>query len=120
MTPTTIQLIGTILFAVAIVHTFATALFEHLAQTRPAHAGLWHLLGEVEVAFGFWALVLIGAMFVTDGTAAATQYLSSRSFTEPMFVFASMVIAGEDNGFDSKDSREAALAAHVAIADAGR
>ena len=94
MTPTTIQLIGTILFAVAIVHTFATALFEHLAQTRPAHAGLWHLLGEVEVAFGFWALVLIGAMFVTDGAAAATQYLDSRSFTEPMFVFAIMVIAG--------------------------
>ncbi len=94
MRPTTIQLIGTILFTVAILHTFATAFFEHLAHTRPAHAGLWHLLGEVEVAFGFWALVLIAAMFVTDGTAAATSYLDSRSFTEPMFVFAIMVIAG--------------------------
>ncbi len=93
MTPTTIQLIGTILFAVAILHTFATAFFEHLAHTRPAHAGLWHLLGEVEVAFGFWALVLIAVMFVTDGAAAATQYLDSRSFTEPLFVFAIMVIA---------------------------
>lgn len=94
MTPTTIQLIGTLLFAVAILHTFATAFFEHLAHTRPAHAGLWHLLGEVEVAFGFWALVLIVAMFVTDGAAAATHYLDSRSFTEPLFVFAIMVIAG--------------------------
>lgn len=93
MTPTTIQLIGTILFAVAILHTFATAFFEHLAHTRPAHAGLWHLLGEVEVAFGFWALILIAVMFVTDGAAAATQYLDSRSFTEPLFVFAITVIA---------------------------
>ena len=94
MTPTTIQLIGTLLFAVAILHTFATTFFEHLAHTRPTHAGLWHLLGEVEIAFGFWAFVLIIIMFVTDGAAAATEYLDSRSFTEPMFVFAIMVIAG--------------------------
>jgi hypothetical protein len=94
VTPTTIQLIGTALFAVAIAHTFSTALFEHLARIRPTHAGLWHLLGEVEVVFGFWALVLIAAMFLTDGAAAATQYLDSRNFTEPMFVFAIMVTAG--------------------------
>lgn len=94
MTPTAIQLIGAALFAVAILHTFATSFFEHLAHTRPAHAGLWHLLGEVEVVFGFWACVLITAMFMTDGGAAAMQYLDSRTFTEPMFVFAIMVIAG--------------------------
>ena len=94
MTPTTIEMIGTALFAVAILHTFSTAFFEHLAHTRPAHAGLWHLLGEVEVVFGFWALVLIAVMFVTDGPAAATHYLDSRNFTEPLFVFAIMVIAG--------------------------
>ena len=87
-------MIGTALFAVAILHTFSTAFFEHLAHTRPAHAGLWHLLGEVEVVFGFWALVLIAVMFVTDGPAAATHYLDSRNFTEPLFVFAIMVIAG--------------------------
>ncbi|MGB2944574.1 MAG: putative Na+/H+ antiporter, partial [Nitrospira sp.] len=81
MTPTTIEMIGTALFAVAILHTFSTAFFEHLAHTRPAHAGLWHLLGEVEVVFGFWALVLIAVMFVTDGPAAATHYLDSRNFT---------------------------------------
>ena len=58
------------------------------------HAGLWHLLGEVEVVFGFWALVLVVAMFATDGSKVATQYIDSRNFTEPMFVFAIMVIAG--------------------------
>lgn len=94
MTPTPIEMIGTALFAVAILHTFSTAFFEHLAHSRPAHAGLWHLLGEVEVVFGFWAFVLIAAMFVTDGPAATTQYLDTRNFTEPLFVFAIMVVAG--------------------------
>ena len=94
MTPTTIQLIGAALFAVAILHTFSTKFFEHLAHTRPAHAGLWHLLGEVEVVFGFWALVLTVAMFSLEGAATATQYIESRDFTEPLFVFAIMVIAG--------------------------
>jgi hypothetical protein len=94
VTPTTIQIIGAALFFVAILHTFATSFFEQLAHSRPAHAGLWHLLGEVEVVFGFWACVLMAAMFMTDGAAAAVHYLDSRSFTEPMFVFAIMVIAG--------------------------
>ena len=94
MTPTTTQLIGAALFAVAILHTFSTKFFENLAHSRPAHAGLWHLLGEVEVVFGFWALVLIVAIFAADGRTVATQYLDSRNFTEPMFVFAIMVIAG--------------------------
>ena len=94
VTPTAIQLIGAGLFAVAILHTFSTKFFEHLAHARPAHAGIWHLLGEVEVVFGFWALVLIVMMFATDGATVATQYIDSRNFTEPMFVFAIMVIAG--------------------------
>lgn len=94
MTPTTIQLIGATLFAIAIMHTFSTKFFEHLAHTRPVHAGLWHLLGEVEVVFGFWALILVMVMFATDGTTVATRYIDSRNFTEPMFVFAIMVIAG--------------------------
>jgi hypothetical protein len=92
--PTAIQLIAAVLFAVAIVHTFSTKFFEHLAHTRPAHAGLWHLLGEVEVVFGFWAMVLIVMMFATDGATVATDYIDSRNFTEPMFVFAIMVISG--------------------------
>lgn len=94
MNPSTIELVGAALFAVAIVHTFATKFFEHLAHTRPTHAGLWHLLGEVEVVFGFWALVLVVAMFATNGASVATHYIDSRNFNEPMFVFAIMVVAG--------------------------
>lgn len=94
MTPTTIQLIAAALFAVAIAHTFATKFFERLAHLRPAHAGIFHLLGEVEVVFGFWALVLVVSMFAIEGSSVATQYIDSRNFTEPLFVFAIMVIAG--------------------------
>ncbi|TCP08403.1 putative Na+/H+ antiporter [Crenobacter luteus] len=94
MSPTLVQTLAATLFAISIVHTFSTKFFERLAHARPAHAGLWHLLGEVEVVFGFWAMVLLVAMFAVDGQDAATGYLDSRNFTEPMFVFAIMVIAG--------------------------
>ena len=94
MTPTAIELIGAVLFAIAILHTFSTKYFERMAHKRPAHAGLWHLLGEIEVVFGFWALVLMVFMFATNGSKNAINYIDSRNFTEPMFVFAIMVIAG--------------------------
>ena len=52
------------LFALALLHTFSTKFFERLAHNNPRHAGLFHLLGEVEVVFGFWAVVLVSAMAV--------------------------------------------------------
>ncbi|MDD2178133.1 putative Na+/H+ antiporter [Acidovorax sp. D2M1] len=91
--PTLIQVIGAVLFGLAILHTFSTKYFEHLAHTQPKHAGIWHLMGEVEVVFGFWALVLMLFMFSISGKQEATAYLDSRNFTEPLFVFAIMVIA---------------------------
>jgi Putative Na+/H+ antiporter len=93
VTPTAIQIIAASLFAIAIAHTFSTKIFERLAHARPRHAGIWHLLGEVEVVFGFWALILIVTMFAIEGSAKATAYVDSRNFTEPLFVFAIMVIA---------------------------
>lgn len=89
-----IQILGAVLFALAVLHTFSTKFFEHLAHTQPRHAGIWHLLGEVEVVFGFWAMVLMLFMFAISGKTDATHYIDSRNFTEPMFVFAIMVIAG--------------------------
>ncbi|HPI59976.1 putative Na+/H+ antiporter [Zoogloea sp.] len=94
MTATPIEIIGAALFAIAILHTFATKFFERLAHAGPRHAGLWHLLGEIEVVFGFWAMVLMIAMFALLGSTPAIDYIESRNFTEPMFVFAIMVIAG--------------------------
>jgi hypothetical protein len=91
--PTTIQIIGAVLFFLAIAHTFSTKLFERLAHTQPKHAGAWHLLGEVEAVFGFWALVLVVFIAFVDGKQAAADYVDTRNYTEPLFVFAIMVIA---------------------------
>jgi hypothetical protein len=90
---TTIQHIGLVLFVLALLHTFSTHLFEGLAHRHPRHAGLFHLLGEVEVVFGFWAFVLMGFMAVIGGRQAALDYAESRHYTEPLFVFVVMVVA---------------------------
>ena len=82
------------IFALALVHSFSTRYFEQLAQRQPRHAGLWHLLGEVEVVFGLWATVLVLLCMLASGTGPILAYLDSRDFTEPLFVFAIMVIAG--------------------------
>jgi hypothetical protein len=82
------------IFAMAVLHTFSTKYFENLAHTDPRHAGIWHLLGEVEVVFGLWAMVLAIAMFTLAGKVPTLEYLDSRNFTEPLFVFAIMVVAG--------------------------
>lgn len=91
--PSFIEIVATVIFAVAILHTFTTHYFERLAKLHPEHAGLWHLLGEVEVVFGFWAMVLLIVIAINLGTRDALAYLESRSFTEPAFVFVIMVIA---------------------------
>jgi len=93
MNPSITQLLGAALFGLALLHTFSTPFFERLAHARPAHAGLWHFLAEVEVVFGFWAMVFMLGMFAIEGKAAATHYLDHRNFTEPLFVFAIMVAA---------------------------
>ena len=91
-TPT--ELGASIIFAIAVIHTFCTSYFEMLAKHSPKHAGLWHLLGEVEIVFGFWAAILIIYIGLTNDLATAKDYANKRNFTEPLFVFAIMVVAG--------------------------
>ena len=89
-----VQTVAAALFGLALVHTFAVRLFERLAWRYPRHAGLLHLLGEIEVVFGFWAIVLVLAMALLIGPAAALDYAETRQYTEPLFVFVVMVVAG--------------------------
>jgi hypothetical protein len=89
----TLQVVAAIIFAVALAHTFATKLFERLAHRYPKHAGLFQLGGEVEIVFGFWAIVLVVAMALTSGGKSALAYAESRNYTEPLFVFVVMVMA---------------------------
>lgn len=88
-----IEIIAACLFALALVHTFSTKLFERLAHTYPKHEGLFHLLGEVEVVFGFWAVVLVTVVAFVVGGSQAIEYAESRQYTEPLFVFVIMVVA---------------------------
>lgn len=88
-----VEIAAASLFAVAILHTFSTKYFEHLAHVNRAHAGLWHLLGEVEAVFGFWAMILLLFVAIQLGPPQAVGYLEGLSFTEPVFVFVIMVIA---------------------------
>ncbi len=94
MNPTLIQALAAVLFGVALLHTFSTKYFEGLAHRHPRHEGIFHLLGEVEVVFGFWAMVLVMLLFAIEGKEGAVAYIDGRNFTEPMFVFAIMIVAG--------------------------
>lgn len=89
-----IEVIAAVLFALAVVHTFSTKFFEHLAHRHVRHSGLFHLLGEVEVVFGFWAVVLVACMAAVEGGDRAIAYAETRHYTEPLFVFVIMVVAG--------------------------
>ncbi len=93
MPATSIQLAAAVLFGLALLHTFAAKSFEILAHRHPRHAGLFHILGEVEVVFGLWALVLVVVMALLGSGADALAYAESRQYTEPLFVFVVMVVA---------------------------
>src|SRR5690554_5178634 len=86
--PSFIEVLATVLFALAVIHTFSVPVFARLANKGGAHAGLWHLLSEVEAVFGVWACVALLA-----GVGDMVSYVDTRNFTEPAFVFAIMVVA---------------------------
>jgi hypothetical protein len=89
-----VEVAAAIIFGAALVHTFTAKQVERLAHRFPRHEGLLHLIGEVEVVFGFWAVVLVVAMAFLTGGSQALAYAESRNYTEPLFVFVVMVIAG--------------------------
>jgi hypothetical protein len=89
-----IESVATFLFGLALLHTFAARLLHRLGERFPKHEGLFHLLGEVEVVFGFWSMVLVLAMAALSSWNDAIGYIESRTYTEPLFVFVIMVIAG--------------------------
>ncbi len=89
----TMNVVAAGLFAMALIHTFAAKTFDRIADRNPKHAGLFHLLGEIEVVFGLWAVILIAMMALVMGGNAAIGYAESRQYTEPLFVFVIMVVA---------------------------
>ncbi len=60
-TPTATELLATVLFGLAVVHTFCVRRFAHWAHQFPPGSvseNLLHFLAETEVVFGLWAAVL--------------------------------------------------------------
>ncbi|HLE09974.1 MAG: hypothetical protein A2504_01010 [Bdellovibrionales bacterium RIFOXYD12_FULL_39_22] len=107
MDPTPLQIIGTTLFAIAVLHTFVVNYFQKLAHKYPEGSimeNIFHFLGEVEAVFGMWAVVFLGfytfyeGFMVTDEAhnliGGAVHYINSQNYTEPAFVFVIMCMAG--------------------------
>ncbi len=97
MNPAPIEIIATVLFALAVCHTFLVKKFENIAHTYPEGSvgeNLFHFLGEVEAVFGIWALFFVCAYGVLHGNHEAVVFLESLNFTEPIFVFVIMAMAG--------------------------
>lgn len=97
MNPSFLEIAATVIFALAICHTFLVNKFAHIAAKYPEGSigeNFWHFMAEVEAVFGMWAAVYLGLIFITEGYMAPVNYLESMNFTEPAFVFVIMAIAG--------------------------
>lgn len=93
--PQIAQYVATGLFAIAILHTFLVKKFAAIAHRYPEGSvgeNFFHLLSEIEVVFGFWAGVFILFLVLLLSPAVAIQYVDTRNFTEPLFVFVIMTV----------------------------
>ncbi len=112
---------ATVIFFLAVAHTFFAARFRHWAheveaahhrqtklgkaQAADANEDGWpdevsfkgqvlHFLGEVEVVFGLWVIALAGAITWFKGWGAVIYYIGEHvHYTEPMFVVVIMAMA---------------------------
>lgn len=90
-----IEIFATICFGLALIHTFSVKKLQHFALMYPEGSvgeNLFHLLGEIEVVFGIWALVFLCYLGFSDGVKASIDYLEAQNFTEPLFVFVIMAV----------------------------
>ena len=112
--------VATVIFILAVLHTFATAKIRHWAHVveerhceqlkirahakdsdddgRPDEVSFWgqvlHFFGEVEAVFGIWALVLGAALVSAKGLTTAVHYVADTvNYTEPMFIVVIMALA---------------------------
>ncbi len=97
MNPTAIELLATVLFGLAVLHTFCVKRFAHWAHRFPpasVQENLLHFLAETEVVFGLWAATLfLGIAALKGSFHDAVSYIEGLSFAEPQFVFVIMVVA---------------------------
>jgi len=110
-----LNLVATVIFFLAICHTFLAAKFlalshyfqnqfnklerdgnRHTMRQRDGlrlRSTIFHFLGEVEAIFGIWAIPLAAAIILFHGWAAMVGYFDGVHYSEPIFVFVVMAIA---------------------------
>lgn len=97
MEATPSEILATVLFALAVVHTFAVKRFAKWAHHYPQGSiqeNILHFLAETEVVFGLWAGALFAGIAVLQRSIPeAVHYIESLNYTEPKFVFVIMVVA---------------------------
>jgi hypothetical protein len=97
MNPSIVEIAATVIFGLAILHTFMVSKFAHIAHHYPEGSmgeNFFHFMAEVEAVFGIWGGLFMGVLMFVEGPAAPTKYLESLNFTEPAFVFVIMAMAG--------------------------
>jgi hypothetical protein len=108
------NLLATLLFFGAVVHTFFTQRFRHYAHVlaerhsrqsneTAGKAGpprliiasrILHFLGEVEAVFGIWALLLGVCMTIRFGSTVTADYFNHHvNYSEPLFVVVIMAMS---------------------------
>ncbi len=124
MDPTTIEILATCLFGLAILHTFSVKRFEVMAHHHPQGSVLenfFHVLAEVEVVFGLWAGVFVVGYGIlgssVPGEDGPVHYLESLNFTEPAFVFVIMAMAATKPVIDLATAMIAMLAKLLPLPD---
>jgi hypothetical protein len=95
-----LNLVATLIFAFAILHTFLAPRITRLAHELDSRdtehsfkAEAAHLFGEVEAVFGIWAVPLLAVITLARGWHTAESFMESVNFTEPAFVVVIMAIA---------------------------
>jgi Putative Na+/H+ antiporter len=115
-----LNLIATVIFALAITHSFLSAQFlkrsrsiEHrllrleedvadpnvvVPEEKRDHLIFWaqfyHFMGEIEAVFGIWLIPLFIAIIVFKGWDAMVDYVGHVNVTDAVFVVVVMAIAG--------------------------
>ena len=77
----TVELAATICLGIAVLHTFFVSIFQQYGSKFPEGSiaeNIFHLLGEVEVVFGFWAAIYLLILAITQNMNAAIHYLEKN------------------------------------------
>ena len=97
MNASPVEILASVFFGLAVVHTFSVKRFAHWAHMSPPGSvkeNALHFLAETEVVFGLWAAALfLGIASLRGSVHDAVSYIEGLNFTEPKFVLVVMVVA---------------------------